>query len=82
MAGPAARMMAGGGPDQRTMDFKGSGKRLVARFGPERLTIYGLLACVVLSVGLSVIGPKILGHATENRYEPMPSSRISATSLA
>ncbi|GAA2523869.1 MULTISPECIES: ABC transporter ATP-binding protein [Streptomyces] len=65
MAGPAARMMAGGGPDQRTMDFKGSGKRLVARFGPERLTIYGLLACVVLSVGLSVIGPKILGHATD-----------------
>ncbi|GAA3497949.1 ABC transporter ATP-binding protein [Streptomyces prasinosporus] len=65
MAGPAARMMAGGGPDQRSMDFKGSGRRLVARFGPERLTIYGLLACVVLSVGLSVIGPKILGRATD-----------------
>ncbi|CAL9571025.1 ABC transporter ATP-binding protein [Streptomyces sp. Tu 3180] len=65
MAGPAARMMAGGGPDQRTMDFKGSGGRLVARFAPERLTIYGLLACVVLSVGLNVIGPKILGHATD-----------------
>ncbi|MEU5592570.1 ABC transporter ATP-binding protein [Streptomyces sp. NPDC020298] len=65
MAGPMGRMMAGGGPDQRSMDFKGSGKRLVARFGPERLTIYALLLCVVVSVGLSVIGPKILGKATD-----------------
>ncbi|MFG2357675.1 ABC transporter ATP-binding protein [Streptomyces sp. NPDC048521] len=64
MAGPM-RMMAGGGPDQRSMDFKGSGKRLVARFKPERVTLYGLLFCTVVSVGLSVIGPKILGKATD-----------------
>ncbi|WP_330340109.1 ABC transporter ATP-binding protein [Streptomyces sp. NBC_00557] len=66
MAGPmAARMMAGGGPDQRSMDFKGSGKRLLSHFRPERFTIYGLLLCVVVSVALSVIGPKILGRATD-----------------
>ncbi|WP_142195510.1 ABC transporter ATP-binding protein [Streptomyces calvus] len=65
MAGPGGRMMAGGGPDQRSIDFKGSSKRLLAQFRPERLTLYGLLACVVLSVALSVIGPKILGHATD-----------------
>ncbi|MEU2059171.1 ABC transporter ATP-binding protein [Streptomyces sp. NPDC013455] len=65
MAGPMGRMMAGGGPDQRSMDFKGSGKRLVAQFRPERLTIYALLLCVVISVGLSVMGPKILGRATD-----------------
>ncbi|MGW3205200.1 ABC transporter ATP-binding protein [Streptomyces sp. NPDC001135] len=65
MAGPMGRMMAGGGPDQRSMDFKGSGKRLVSLFKPERLTIYGLLLCVVVSVTLSVIGPKILGRATD-----------------
>jgi ATP-binding cassette subfamily B protein len=59
------RMMAGGGPDQRSMDFKGSGKRLVAQFKPERATLYGLLFCTVVSVGLSVIGPKILGKATD-----------------
>ncbi|GCB49621.1 lipid A export ATP-binding/permease protein msbA [Streptomyces sp. NL15-2K] len=58
-------MMAGGGPDQHSMDFKGSGKRLVAQFKPERLTIYALLLCVLVSVGLSVIGPKILGKATD-----------------
>ncbi|MFF1272884.1 ABC transporter ATP-binding protein [Streptomyces marokkonensis] len=65
MAGPGGRMMAGGGPDQRSIDFKGSGKRLIGHFRPERLTILALLACVVLSVGFSVIGPKILGHATD-----------------
>ena len=65
MAGPMGRMMAGGGPDSRSLDFKGSGKRLVAQFRPERVTIYMLLLCVVLSVGLNVVGPKILGKATD-----------------
>ncbi|MFF4114484.1 ABC transporter ATP-binding protein [Streptomyces sp. NPDC001714] len=65
MAGPMGRMMAGGGPDQRSMDFKNSGKRLLARFKPEQLTIYLLLFCVVASVALNVIGPKILGRATD-----------------
>ena len=65
MSGPMGRMMAGGGPDQRSMDFKGSGTRLLAQFKPERLTVYGLLVCVVVSVALSVIGPKILGRATD-----------------
>ncbi|MFE4576534.1 ABC transporter ATP-binding protein [Streptomyces chartreusis] len=65
MAGPMGRMMAGGGPDQRSLDFKVSGRRLIARFKPERITIYVLLFCVVVSVGLSVAGPKILGEATD-----------------
>ncbi|CAM5518509.1 Multidrug ABC transporter ATP-binding protein OS=Streptomyces fumanus OX=67302 GN=GCM10018772_02520 PE=4 SV=1 [Streptomyces fumanus] len=66
MAGPAGRMMAGVGPDQRSMDFKGSGKRLVGQFRPERVTIGLLLLCVVVSVGLNVDqGQKILGKATD-----------------
>ncbi|MEV5983816.1 ABC transporter ATP-binding protein [Streptomyces sp. NPDC052051] len=58
------RMMAGG-PDQRSMDFKGSGKRLLAQFKPERTLMYWMVACGVLSVALSVVGPKILGKATD-----------------
>ncbi|MFJ5528834.1 ABC transporter ATP-binding protein [Streptomyces sp. NPDC093261] len=65
MAGPMGRMMGGGGPDQRSMDFKGSGKRLLAQFKPERTTMIAMLVCGVLSVGLSVVGPKILGKATD-----------------
>ncbi|SHI24651.1 ABC transporter ATP-binding protein [Streptomyces sp. 3214.6] len=65
MAGPMGRMMAGTGPDNRSLDFKVSGRRLLAQFKPERLTLYTMLACVTLSVGLSVVGPKILGKATD-----------------
>ncbi|MEV6736395.1 ABC transporter ATP-binding protein [Streptomyces sp. NPDC051104] len=65
MAGPMRGMMGGGGPDQRSMDFKGSGKRLLAQFAPERPTMIAMLLCGVLSVGLSVVGPKILGRATD-----------------
>lgn len=62
MAGPGGQMM---GPDSRSMDFKGSGKRLLAQFRPERTTMYGMLAAGVLSVALTVLGPKILGKATD-----------------
>ncbi|MDX2676955.1 ABC transporter ATP-binding protein [Streptomyces sp. NY05-11A] len=65
MAGPMGRMMAGTGPDNRSLDFKVSSRRLLAQFKPERLTLYTMLACVTLSVGLSVVGPKILGKATD-----------------
>ncbi|MFJ3587268.1 ABC transporter ATP-binding protein [Streptomyces sp. NPDC090231] len=65
MAGPGGRMMAGGAPTQRSTDFKGSTKRLLKRFAPERATLYVMLAAGALSVALSVVGPKILGKATD-----------------
>ncbi|UIX34810.1 ABC transporter ATP-binding protein [Streptomyces sp. GQFP] len=65
MAGPMGRMMAGTGPDHHSLDFKESGKRLLAQFRPERATMYVMLLAVFVSVGLSVVGPKILGRATD-----------------
>ncbi|MFI6102810.1 ABC transporter ATP-binding protein [Streptomyces sp. NPDC051310] len=65
MAGPAGRMMAGGGPDQRSMDFKGSGRRLLRQLAPEKATLWLMVAAGVLSVALSVVGPMILGRATD-----------------
>ncbi|GAA2596178.1 ABC transporter ATP-binding protein [Streptomyces axinellae] len=62
MSGPGG--MAGA-PHQRSMDFKGSGKRLLAQFRPERAWLVVMLLVLVVSVGLSVLGPKILGHATD-----------------
>ncbi|MFF1656778.1 ABC transporter ATP-binding protein [Streptomyces sp. NPDC058255] len=87
MAGPMGRMMAGGGPDQRSMDFKGSGKRLLAQFKPERVTMYTMLVAVVLSVALSVVGPKILGKATDLVFagivgRQMPAGATKAEVLA
>ncbi|MGW3163263.1 ABC transporter ATP-binding protein [Streptomyces sp. NPDC001142] len=65
MAGPGGRMMAGGAPTDRSMDFKGSSKRLLKRFRTEKSSLYAMLAAGALSVGLSVVGPKILGRATD-----------------
>ena len=65
MAGPGGRMMAGGGPDSRSMDFKGSGKRLLKQLAPERGALWVMLIACVLSVAASVVGPKILGRATD-----------------
>ncbi|MFJ2176166.1 ABC transporter ATP-binding protein [Streptomyces sp. NPDC087851] len=65
MSGPGGRMMmAGAASTQRSMDFKGSGKRLLRRLAVEKATLWWMVGAGVLSVGLSVWGPKILGHAT------------------
>lgn len=86
MAGPMGRMMAGGGPDQRSMDFKGSGKRLLSQFKPERGTMYAMLSLGVVSVALSVLGPKILGRATDLVFagiigREMPAGQTKAEAL-
>ncbi|MGW0116985.1 ABC transporter ATP-binding protein [Streptomyces sp. NPDC003327] len=65
MAGPGGRMMAGGGPDQRSMDFKGSSRRLLRQLAPERGALWLMLLACLLSVAGSVVGPKILGRATD-----------------
>ncbi|MBO8198739.1 ABC transporter ATP-binding protein [Streptomyces smyrnaeus] len=62
MSGPGG--MAGG-PPRRSMDFTGSGKRLLRQFRPERGLLLLMLAVLVVSVGLSVVGPKLLGRATD-----------------
>jgi ATP-binding cassette subfamily B protein len=53
------------GPVERSMDFKGSGKRLLRQLAPERATLWVMLAAGVLSVAFAVFGPKILGRATD-----------------
>ncbi|ANZ16972.1 putative ABC transporter ATP-binding protein [Streptomyces noursei ATCC 11455] len=61
--GPMARMM--GGPIDKSLNFKGSGKRLLAQMRPERGLITVALLLGVLSVALTVVGPKVLGRATD-----------------
>lgn len=55
----------GGQPTERSMDFAGSSRRLLATLRPERAIIAVALFFSVAAVALSVIGPKILGHATD-----------------
>ncbi|MBP8534882.1 ABC transporter ATP-binding protein [Streptomyces sp. MK37H] len=62
-AGPGRFM--GGQPTERSMDFRGSSRRLLARLRPERGIALLVLALCTVSIGLSVVGPKILGEATD-----------------
>lgn len=61
--GPARFMGAQGA--EKSMDFKGSGRRLLTMLRPQRALLYGVLALGTLSIGCAVVGPKILGRATD-----------------
>jgi len=62
-AGPA-RFMASG-PVEKSMDFKGSSRRLLGLMKPERMSLYAVLVFSAIGVALTVTGPRILGHATD-----------------
>ncbi|WUJ12376.1 ABC transporter ATP-binding protein/permease [Actinoplanes sp. NBC_00393] len=61
---PAARMMMAGGPPEKLQDFKGSTKRLLGLLKPQRALVGAVLVFGIASVTLSVLGPYLLGHAT------------------
>ena len=55
----------GGIPGDKSMNFGPSAKRLLKRLRPHRLQVGGVILLAIASVSLSVIGPKILGRATD-----------------
>ena len=63
MRGPGA-MMSAGMPAEKSMTFWPSARRLVARLAPERTLAVLVLLLSAVGITLSVIGPKILGNAT------------------
>lgn len=64
--GPMGGPMGGGigMPAEKAMTFGPSAKRLVGRLAPERGLVYLVIALGVVSVLLSVVGPALLGMAT------------------
>ncbi len=52
-------------PAEKSMTFGPSARRLLRRLRPYRVQLLGIIALGVTSVSLSVIGPKILGRATD-----------------
>ena len=73
-----AAMMGGGAPPAKPLDFKGTTKRLVGMLHPERATVIVALALGIVSVFLSVLGPRILGHATDLVFAGVIGSRLPA----
>ena len=68
----------GGVPPQKSMDFAGSGKRLISVLRPERIKLAVIAALTVISVGLSVLGPKVLGNATNLIFEGVIGRNLPA----
>ena len=63
-SGLAGRMGAAGMPVEKAKDLKNSSRRLAGRLRSENLGLMAVAALAVVSVGLSVVGPKLLGDAT------------------
>ncbi|MEO8265657.1 MAG: ABC transporter ATP-binding protein [Ilumatobacteraceae bacterium] len=67
-ARPAASpgpMRAIGMPAEKSKDFGGSTKRLLERMRVERARAIAVLCFALVSVTLTVLGPKLLGHGTD-----------------
>ncbi|WP_425953934.1 ABC transporter ATP-binding protein [Xylanimonas sp. McL0601] len=61
--------MGMGMPGEKAMNFKGSLRRFAGTMRPERGKVVALLLFGAASVALSVVGPRILGHATNIIFE-------------
>ncbi len=86
--GPGRGPFGGGMVGQKSLDFWPSAKRLARRMGPDRNKAFGVVLLAVVSVGLSVVGPRLLGKATDlvfaglvGRNLPAGSSREQAVQL-
>jgi ATP-binding cassette subfamily B protein len=66
----------GGMSTERSLDFRGSSRRLLRTLRPERPLTALALALAAASVTLSVLGPRILGHATDLIFSGVVSRQI------
>ncbi len=66
------------GPVEKAMNFGPSAKRLLGRLAPERAMIVLVVLLGVVSVVLSVLGPKILGQATNLIFDGAISKSLPA----
>ncbi|AGZ44947.1 putative ABC transporter ATPase and permease protein [Actinoplanes friuliensis DSM 7358] len=71
-------MMAGGMPTEKLQDFKGSTKRLLKMLKPQRMLVALVTLLGIASVTLSVIGPKLLGHATDIIFDGIVGKGLPA----
>ncbi|MDT5195705.1 MAG: ATP-binding cassette, subfamily fatty acid transporter, partial [Mycobacterium sp.] len=67
MTAPMGRPIRGAvqAPTERSRDFKGSAIRLVKRLTPQRSMTATVLLLGVAGIAIGVVGPRILGHATD-----------------
>ncbi len=84
---PPARRGPGGGhgpfggmgmPVEKSLNFGPSARRLLRRMNPERLGLVLVVVLGVISVVFSVLGPKLLGNATNIIFDGIISKQLPA----
>jgi len=71
-----------GMPGQKSMDFRGSLRRLLTVLRPERARLVAVLVLGALSVAAAVAGPKLLGNATDVLFEGVVSRTLAQVAPA
>jgi ATP-binding cassette subfamily B multidrug efflux pump len=64
-SGGGPRMFGGPRPVEKSISFGPSMRRLLGHLAPERMILLGAILLAVIGIAMSVIGPKILGWATD-----------------
>ncbi|MFC6511284.1 ABC transporter ATP-binding protein [Promicromonospora citrea] len=65
-------------PVQKPLDFRGSLRRFAATLRPERFNVFVVLVLGIGSVALTVLGPKLLGNATNVIFAGVVGSQLPA----
>ncbi|MGV0577055.1 ABC transporter ATP-binding protein [Mycolicibacterium elephantis] len=80
MSAPTARPIRGvvQAPTERSRDFTGSALRLVKRLTPQRALALTVILLGVGGIAISVIGPRILGHATDLLFNGVIGRQLPA----
>jgi len=77
---PIMRMGMGNmGPPQKAKAFGPTFKRLIARLAPQRALVILVIVCAVISVALSVSGPKVLAKGTDIIFAGFFGAKLPAT---
>jgi ATP-binding cassette, subfamily B, multidrug efflux pump len=63
---------------QKSLAFGPSAKRLLAQLAPDRLKLIVILVSALVSVGLSAVGPRVLGRATDIIFGGAVGRRLPA----
>ena len=63
-------------PAAKATNFRGSFRRLLGELRPERLLVVLVMVFAIVSVVFAIIGPKILGNATDIIFEGVVGKQL------
>ncbi|ORA63417.1 ABC transporter ATP-binding protein [Mycobacteroides franklinii] len=66
------------GPAERSRDFRGTAIRMVKRLAPQRLLTATVITLSMTGIAIGVIGPRILGHATDLLFNGVVGRELPA----